>query len=127
MNGHTTHETMCPKVPVVGHNAWYCLVSDKAHKVLCPPPSNMQHEYNLQFSNTEYTNSVEYATCYLTRMAIKCVAVRLEVIYDSQATNRKQIGLPFKAPLPCCTPIGRLGVTYDSQPAEIHKNTTTDR
>jgi hypothetical protein len=34
-------------------------------------------------------------------MAIKkCVAVGLGVIYDSQATNRKQGGLPVRAPLP---------------------------
>jgi hypothetical protein len=33
-------------------------------------------------------------------MAVKkCVAVWLEVIYDSQATNRKQGGLPVRAPL----------------------------
>jgi hypothetical protein len=28
-----------------------------------------------------------------------------------------------RAPFPCCTPIGRLGVIYDSQLAGIHKNT----
>jgi hypothetical protein len=34
-------------------------------------------------------------------MAIKkCVAVQLGVIYDSQATNRKQGGLPVRAPSP---------------------------
>ncbi len=33
-------------------------------------------------------------------MAIKkCVAVRLEIIYDSQSTNTKQGGLPVRAPL----------------------------
>ncbi len=53
----------------------------------------------------------------------KCVAIRLGVIYDSQATNRKQGGLPVRAPSPCCTPIGRLGVIYDSHRAGIHKNT----
>ncbi len=37
----------------------------------------------------------------LIRMAIKkCVAVRKGVIYDSQATNRKQGGLPVRASLP---------------------------
>jgi hypothetical protein len=34
-------------------------------------------------------------------MAIKkCIAVRLGVIFDSQATKRKQGGLPVRAPLP---------------------------
>jgi hypothetical protein len=45
----------------------------------------------------------------------------LGVIYDYQATNRKQGGLPVRAPLPHRTPIGHLGVIYDSEPAEIHK------
>jgi hypothetical protein len=54
----------------------------------------------------------------LIRMAIKKgVAVWLGVIYDPQTTNRKQGGLPVRAPLPHRTPIGRLGVIYDSQPA----------
>jgi hypothetical protein len=57
-------------------------------------------------------------------MAIqKCVVVQLGVIHDSQATNRKQGGLPFRAPLPPPTPIHQLGVIYDPQPEEIHKNT----
>ncbi len=30
----------------------------------------------------------------------KCVAVKLGVIYDSQATNRKQGGLPLRVPPP---------------------------
>jgi hypothetical protein len=51
----------------------------------------------------------------------------LGVISDSQATNRKQEGLPVRAPLPLHTPIGRLGVIYDSQPAGIHKNTIRNR
>jgi hypothetical protein len=50
--------------------------------------------------------------------------MRLGVIYDSQATNRKQGGLPVSPPPPCRTPIVRLGVIYDSQPTGIHKNTT---
>ncbi len=57
----------------------------------------------------------------------KCSAMRLEVIYDSQVTNRKQGRLLVRAPLSFSTPIGRLGVIYESQLAEIHKNTTTNR
>jgi hypothetical protein len=57
----------------------------------------------------------------------KCTAVRLEVIYDSQATNRKQGGLSVRAPLPCHTPVGHLGVIYDSQLTEYTKNTTTNK
>ncbi len=46
----------------------------------------------------------------------KCVAVRLGVIYDFLVTNKKQEGLPVRAALPPCrTPIGRLGVMYDSE------------
>jgi hypothetical protein len=44
----------------------------------------------------------------------------LGVIYNSQATNRKQTGLLFRAPLLHRTPIGSLGVIYDSQLAEMH-------
>jgi hypothetical protein len=44
----------------------------------------------------------------------KCVAMWLGVIYDSQATNRRQGGLPARAPLPRSSPAGRLGVIYDS-------------
>jgi hypothetical protein len=55
------------------------------------------------------------------------IAVRLGVTYGSRATNRKQGGLPLRASLPHCTPIGRVGVIYDSQLVEIHKNTTTNR
>jgi hypothetical protein len=51
--------------------------------------------------------------------------MRMGVTYDSKATNRKQGGLPVRAPLPHRIPIGRLGVIYNSQPSEIHKNTTT--
>ncbi len=68
--------------------------------------------------------------CSLTLiwMAIKkCIAVPLGVLYGSQATNRKQGGLPVRAAFPRRTPIGHLGVMYDSQPAEIHKNTTINR
>jgi hypothetical protein len=37
----------------------------------------------------------------LFRMVVKkCIAVWLEVIYDSQATNGKQGGLPVKIPIP---------------------------
>jgi hypothetical protein len=43
------------------------------------------------------------------------------VTYDSQATHRKQGGLPVRAPLPRRIPIGRLGVIYNSQLPEIHK------
>jgi hypothetical protein len=43
----------------------------------------------------------------------KCVAVRLGVIYDSQATHREQ-GVSR-------TPISCLGVIHDSQPAKLHK------
>ncbi len=51
------------------------------------------------------------------------------VIYYSQATNTKQGGLPTRIPTPppLRTPIGRLGVIYDSQPTRIHKKTTTNR
>jgi hypothetical protein len=52
----------------------------------------------------------------------RCTAVRLGVIYDSKATNRKQGG-----PLPRHTRIGSLDIIYDSQPAGIHKSTTTNR
>ncbi len=45
----------------------------------------------------------------LIRMAIKkCLAMRLEVIYDSRLADRKQGGLPVRAPIPCRTPIGCL-------------------
>ncbi len=57
----------------------------------------------------------------------KCAAVRLGGIYDSQATNRKKGGLLVRAPLPLRTPIGRLGVIFDSQPAGIQKNTNANR
>ncbi len=58
----------------------------------------------------------------------KCIALRLGVMYDSQTTNGKQGGLPVSTPTPLwCTPIGRLGVIYDSKPAGIQKNTTTNR
>jgi hypothetical protein len=61
-------------------------------------------------------------------MAIKkCVAVRLGVIYDAQATNRKQGGLPVSPPPPCRTSIGRKGVIYDSQPAGMHKKTPPNK
>jgi hypothetical protein len=53
--------------------------------------------------------------------------MRLGVIYDSQATNWRQRGLPVRAPTPRCTPIDCLGVLYDSQLAGIHKNTTKNR
>jgi hypothetical protein len=61
-------------------------------------------------------------------MAIKeCIAVRLGVIYDSPVTNKMQGGLPVRAPVPHRAPIGCLGIIYDSQLAEIHKNITTHR
>jgi hypothetical protein len=44
----------------------------------------------------------------------KGVAMRLGVICDSQATMRKQGGLPLRAPLPCRTSIGRLEIIHDS-------------
>jgi hypothetical protein len=47
--------------------------------------------------------------------------MRLGVIYDSQAINKKQRGLPVRAPPLCHTPTGHLGVIYGSQPAGIHK------
>ncbi len=63
----------------------------------------------------------------LIRMAIKhCVTVRLGIICHFQLTNRKLGGLPVRAPLRCA-PVGCVGVIYDSQPAKIHKNTTTNR
>jgi hypothetical protein len=73
-----------------------------------------------------YTYVYNYLT--LTRMAIKkkCVVVRLGVMYDFQATKRKQKGPPVRAP-PCRIPIGHLGVIYDFQLAGIHKKTTTNR
>jgi hypothetical protein len=61
-------------------------------------------------------------------MAVKkCLAVRLGVINDSKATNRKLGGLPAKTPSSLCSPIDRLGVIYDSDLARIYKNTTTNR
>ncbi len=64
----------------------------------------------------------------LIRMAIKkCIAVRLGVRCDSQTIKRKQGGRSVRAPLSCCTPLGCLGLLYDSHPAGIHKNTTTSR
>jgi hypothetical protein len=64
-------------------------------------------------------------------MAIQmCIAMRLGVINDSQVTNRKQGGLfvtLWEPPIPRCTPIGRFGVIYDSQPAEIYKSNITNR
>ncbi len=66
-------------------------------------------------------------TLTLIRMVRKkYVAVQLGVIYDSQVTNMKQVGLQLRDPLPCCTPIGRLGIVSNSQLAEIHKNTATN-
>ncbi len=64
----------------------------------------------------------------LIRIAIKkCVAVRLGVICDCQATNRNKGRLPMRAP-PRRTPISHLTMAiYDSQPSRIHKNITTDR
>jgi hypothetical protein len=45
-------------------------------------------------------------------MAIKnCIAVQLGVICDSQVTNRKQGGLPVRAPL---SPAALLLVAWDS-------------
>ncbi len=44
-----------------------------------------------------------------------------------EKVHRKQGGLPVRAPFPCCTPIGRPEVLYDFQPAEMLKNTTTNR
>jgi hypothetical protein len=50
------------------------------------------------------------------------------VIYNSQVTNKKQGGLPVRAPFtPRRIPIGCPGVIYNFQPAEIHKITTTNR
>ncbi len=44
----------------------------------------------------------------------KGVAMRLGgVICDSQATIGKHRGLPLRAPFPCRTSIGRLGVLHD--------------
>jgi hypothetical protein len=40
----------------------------------------------------------------------KCIAVRLGIIYDFQATNRKQGGLPVRAPIP---PTALLVVTWE--------------
>jgi hypothetical protein len=48
-------------------------------------------------------------------MAIKkCIAVGLEVIFDSQATNRKQEGLPVRAlpAFPCHPPISHLVLLF---------------
>ncbi len=55
-----------------------------------------------------------------------CVAVWLGVIYDYQATNRKQGRLHVKAPLPPPHFYWSPGI-YDSQPAGIHKKATTNR
>jgi hypothetical protein len=46
------------------------------------------------------------------------------VIYDSQATYRKRERLPVRAPLSLAA---LLLVTWESQPAEIHKKTPTNR
>jgi hypothetical protein len=40
----------------------------------------------------------------------KWIAVRLGVIYDSQATKSKEGGIPVVAPLPGRTPLGHKGV-----------------
>jgi hypothetical protein len=46
----------------------------------------------------------------LIRMAIKkCVAVRLGVVFDSRVTNRKQGGLPMRAPPPATFLLVALG------------------
>jgi hypothetical protein len=58
---------------------------------------------------------------------IKCITMQLGVMYDSQAKNRKLGGLSVRAPSPCRTPIGHLGVIYDSQQVGIHKITTANR
>ncbi len=61
-------------------------------------------------------------------MAIKKnIAVWLGVIYDFQMTNRKQGRLQQEPPPPWHTPIGHLGVIYDSRPARMEKNTTRNR
>jgi hypothetical protein len=61
-------------------------------------------------------------------MAVKkYIAMWLGVTFDYQATDWKQGGLPVKAPLPCCTPIGCLGVIYNSQLAGMHKTTNINR
>jgi hypothetical protein len=60
-------------------------------------------------------------------MALKnYIVVRLGVIYDSQASNRKQ-GTPGEGPSPPTPLIGCLGVIYDSQPSRIHTNSTRNR
>jgi hypothetical protein len=55
---------------------------------------------------------------------IKCIDVRMGVIYDSQATYRKRERLPVRAPLSLAA---LLLVTWESQLAEIHKKTPTNR
>jgi hypothetical protein len=55
----------------------------------------------------------------------KCIAVQLGVIYDSQVT-RKQWGLLVSAAFPCVL-LSTAWQSYDSQLAEINKNTTTNR
>jgi hypothetical protein len=63
----------------------------------------------------------------------KSTAVWLGVICDSQVTNRKQKDSMWGPQFywspgshPRHTPIGCLGVIYDSQPADIQKNTITN-
>jgi hypothetical protein len=65
----------------------------------------------------------------LVRMTIKtCVAVWLGVMYDSQALNRKQGGLPVTASLPPqLHSYWSPQVIYDSQPARMHTNTAPKR
>ncbi len=57
----------------------------------------------------------------------KYVAMRLKVIYDSQATNRKQGGLPVTAPPPAALLLVAWESYITPQLARIHKKTNTKR
>jgi hypothetical protein len=58
----------------------------------------------------------------------KHTTVQLGVMYDSQATNRKQGGLPVRAILPAALLLVTWeSYVYDSQLAKTYKNTTTNR
>ncbi len=101
----------------------------RANPLHPPPPRARQFSVRLSWGIIFFRLNIALVyKLYLTLiwMALKKVHSRVAgVIYDSQVTNRDDY--LWEPPFPCCTPIGLLGVIYDSQPAGMHTNTTTNR